>query len=147
MEPAGFLNQTQCATIKIISWNINGAKTKLEKAIVQSVLFEYNLISLDEVKTSLPVSLPGYLSLRSNINGSAERGGTTVLVKNYLAKNVVSVQTDVRDQIWVRFRCIPKCFFFLVSVTFLLQIWNIILTTCLLESTKKNKLMKVKTSV
>lgn len=97
--------------MKIISWNINGAKTKLEKDIVQSVLLEYDIISLNEVKTSLPVSLPGYLAFRSNVNRSAERGGTTVLVKNYLANYVVSVQTDVSDQVWVRFRCIPKCLF------------------------------------
>ncbi len=51
------------------------------------------------------------MAFRSNFNRSAERGETTVLVKNYLAKYVVSVQTDVSDQVWVQFRCIPKCLF------------------------------------
>ena len=51
------------------------------------------------------------MAFRSNVNISTERGGTTVLVKNYLAKNVACVQTDLSDQVWVRFRYIFKCLF------------------------------------
>lgn len=67
--------------LKILSWNINGARTKLEKEIVQSVLLNYDVICLNEVKTSLAVSFPGYVTWKSIVRGPAERGGTALLVK------------------------------------------------------------------
>ncbi len=65
----------------MISWNMNGVYTKLEKSTVYQLLCEYD-ISINEVKTPLPVILSGYKSYRSHVVGSATRGGTVVLVKN-----------------------------------------------------------------
>ena len=81
METAIFLSEPQCVRyIKILSWNINGAKTKLEKKKLQEVLLNYDIISLNEVKKSLAVSFPGYVFHKSAMRGSQERRGTVLLV-------------------------------------------------------------------
>ena len=85
--------------IKIVSWNINGVKTKLEKKCVLDLLLQYDIIGLNEVKTTLRVSLPGYVSYRSVCNVSGHRGGTVVLVKNYLSSSVMKVDTTTQDQV------------------------------------------------
>ena len=56
MEYVGFLKlpHQNDNILNIISWNIiNGAKTKLEKVHVYNFLSEYDIISLNEVKTPL----------------------------------------------------------------------------------------------
>ena len=65
-------------------------------------------MSLNEVKTLLAVSFPGYVSFKSTVRGSLQRGGTVLLVKNHLAKLISSVDTSVEDQIWIRLQCAPK---------------------------------------
>ncbi len=55
---AGFLSgpQHHVHAIKLISWNINGVRTKLEKHCVQDFLMKYDIVCLNEVKTPLRVS-------------------------------------------------------------------------------------------
>lgn len=96
---------------------------------MQSNLFEYDIISLNEGNISLPDAVPSYLAFRSNVNRSTEHGGTAVLMKNYLAKYIVRVQTDVSMFGFSFCVYLSVC---LVSVTYLLQIRNIVLTTFLL---------------
>lgn len=72
-------------TLKVLSWNINGVKNKLEKKIVQNLVQKYDIISLNEVKTPLSISFPGYNSFKSSVRGSWERGGTVIFIKNYLS--------------------------------------------------------------
>ena len=98
-------------TFKVISWNINSVKTKLEKKPVQDLLNNYDIISLNEVKTGLPVSFPGYVSYKSVVRGSSERGGTVVLIKNYLYNSIMYVDTSIDEQIWIQLRCAPKYLF------------------------------------
>ncbi len=86
--------------LKIMSWNINGVKTKLEKKCVQDLLLQYDVVSLNEVKTALRVSLPGYVAYRSDSSGSAQRGGTIVFIKNYLSSSVFEVDTSIQDQVY-----------------------------------------------
>ncbi len=43
------------------------------------------------------MTLSGYKSYRSHKVGSAARGGTVVLVKNWLSKAVLSVDTSIGD--------------------------------------------------
>ncbi len=63
-----FLTSTQrVSTVKVISYNINNVYTKQEKQNVQQLLLDYDLISLNEVKTSLPVTFPGYVTYRSKM--------------------------------------------------------------------------------
>ena len=89
--------------LKIISWNVNKVCTKLEKPHVQQLLLDYDVICINEVKTPLPVSLPGYVSFRSKVVGSADRGGTVVCVKNWLSHFVFDIDTSIGDQVWLQF--------------------------------------------
>lgn len=112
MEATIFLSRPQYVhNFKILFWNVNGIKTKLEKEIVQSMLLNYDVICLNEVKSSLPVSFPSYVTWKSAVRGPAERGGTTLMVKNYLSKYVMDIDTGIEDQIWVRFWNVPTCLF------------------------------------
>ena len=113
MGIAGFLNRPQHDTkfLKIVSWNICGCKTKLEKENVEKILLQYDIVALNEVKTSLPVYLPGYVSYMSFDKDSSHRGGTTVFLKNYLSHEVVNVDTSIPDQVWFKLRIMPKILF------------------------------------
>ena len=75
MEHVGFLSgphQNNYKKLKIVSWNINGAKTKLDKPYVINFLSSYDIIYLNEVKTPCRVILSGYISYRSKSeNGTA----------------------------------------------------------------------------
>ena len=51
--------------LKIVSWNINGAKSKLENINVYTFLSSYDIVCLNEVKTSMHISFPGYVSFKS----------------------------------------------------------------------------------
>ena len=68
--------------LRVISWNINGARTKLEQNNVYNFLSNYDIISLNEVKSSLDISIPGYVSYKSkSVLGNASlRGGTVVTI-------------------------------------------------------------------
>ena len=113
MEFDGFLSRPQhnVLSLKLLSWNINGCKTKLEKKNVETLLLQYDIIALNEMKTNLPVCLPGYVSYMSYDKNNSHRGGTTVLVKNYLCQEVISMDMSIPDQIWFQLRNIPKIVF------------------------------------
>ena len=111
MEPAVFLGPQEARTVSIISWNLNGVKTKLEKDNVKELLYRYDVISVNEVKTPLSISLPGYVTYRSAVRGSSERGGTVLFIKNHVSKLISSVDTNIEDQIWIQLRGIPDCLF------------------------------------
>ncbi len=95
----------------MVSWNINGVKTKLEKNCVQEFLLKYDIIGLNEVKTASSVSFPGYFTYRSAVRGSKERGGTVLLVKNYVSHLVAEIDTSIEEQIWGKLKCAPKILF------------------------------------
>ncbi len=63
------------------------------------------------MKTPLPVILSGYKSYRSSVVGSGARGGTVVLVKNWLSEAVFDVDTSIGDQVWMQIRNIPGVLF------------------------------------
>ncbi len=110
------MNQPHKNCLKIIAWNINGVKTKLEKKCVQDLILIYDVVSLDEVKTALRVSLPGYVAYRSESSGSAQRGGTMVFSKNDLSSSVFEVGTSIQDQVWLRLRDVADTVFGFVYV-------------------------------
>ena len=115
MEHAVFLDlpQQNRNNLRIISWNVNGARTKLEKPHVYNFLSCYDLISLNEVKTGINISIPGYVSYRSKlVTGEAShRGGTIVMVKNYLSRQIYNIDTSMTDQVWMNIRCVPNVTF------------------------------------
>ncbi len=106
---AGFLSHPHhhVHTIKVVSWNINGVRTKLEKQCVQDFLMAYDIVCLNEAKTPLRVCHRGYVSYMSNNRMSPHRGGTVVMVKNYLAQSTLCVDTGTEDQVWLQFRSLP----------------------------------------
>ncbi len=107
MEATSFLKRPQ-ENITIISWNINSIKTKIEKDHVESILNNYDIICLNEIKTNLPVFFPGYVSYVSCGKESYNRGGTCVLVKNSLSRYVFDVDKDTTDQVWFKLKCVPE---------------------------------------
>ena len=67
------------------------------------MLHEYDIISLSETKTCLPVKLPGYVTYKGKSIGSDDRGGVVVLVKNYLSNFVCDIDVGIADQVWLQF--------------------------------------------
>lgn len=112
MELSGFVSNPHHTNkpLKIVSWIINGAKTKLEKRNVKDIFFEH-IIILNEVKTPLRVCLPGYISFTSYDKDSALRGGITVISKNFLAREVKRVDTSAHDQVWSLMQCVSRLTF------------------------------------
>ena len=63
MEYAEFLNlpHQNSNLLSIVSWNINGARTKLEQNNIYKFLTNFDIISINEVKTSLDTSEPTFV--------------------------------------------------------------------------------------
>lgn len=97
--------------IKMVSWNINRVCTKLEKSNVRSMLSEFDIIALNEVKTTLPLCLPGYVSYQSKPVGTSDLGGVVVLVRNSLSVFVHSVDISIGDQIWLQLSVVQGVMF------------------------------------
>ena len=76
-------------------------RSKLENDRVQSLLLRYDVIGLNEVKTKAKVSLPGYISYKSD-NCGHNRGGTVMLIRRHLMDSIVSIDTTMKDQVWIR---------------------------------------------
>ena len=76
MEYAGFLRgpHQNDKTLNIISWNINSAKTKLDKQNVNNFLTCFDNICLNEIKTPCNIVFSGYIPYRSKyVSGAASR--------------------------------------------------------------------------
>ena len=104
MESTEFLSRPQ-KSISIVSWNINSVRSKLEKNNVLKILNDYDIVSLNEIKTSLQVSLPGYVAFCSRNSRAPGRGGTVVFVKEYLKSRVMEVDLGTPDQVWLTLSC------------------------------------------
>ena len=100
--------------MQILSWNINAVRTKLEKQQVYNLIKSYDIISLNEIRTPLKVSCPGYISIiciTSHDSANPHRGGTCGLIKNQLVSQVTSVDVTKPDQVWLQLRCYPGTLF------------------------------------
>ena len=75
MATSAFLVRPQ-SNVSIMSWNINSVKTKIEKRDVELMLNSYDIVCLNEIKTNLPISFPGYVSYVSYDRANGNRGGT-----------------------------------------------------------------------
>ena len=110
MEPSFFLKRPQ-NYISIMSWNINSVKTKLEKTNVYNIINDYDIVSLNEIKTPLSISCPGYKSITSRDSNNPNRGGTCVLIKNKLSSQVTQVDISKPDQVWLKLKYQPGILF------------------------------------
>ena len=77
---------------------------------------DYDLISLNEIKTPLKISCPGHISITSRNMSNPHRGGTCVLIKNQLFPQVTDVDLSKPDQVWLRIRCVPGILFGFVYI-------------------------------
>ena len=77
---------------------------------------DYDLISLNEIKTPLKISCPGYIRITSRNMSNPHRGGTCVLIKNQLFPQVTDVDLSKPDQVWLRIRCVPGILFGFVYI-------------------------------
>ena len=78
---------------------------------MQTLLLQYDVISLSETKTQMSISLPGFATFRCISSVSPNRGGVAVLVKNYLVRYVSDTDFSAIDQVWMKFRCFPNIMF------------------------------------
>lgn len=108
MEIELFLNRPQ-KCIKIVSWNINAVRTKMEKVFVMEMLQNFDIVSLNEIKT--PRHVPGYVSYVSRDTNNPHRGGTCVLIKQHLNQFVREVDTSIVDQVWFKLTCVTGVLF------------------------------------
>lgn len=69
------------------------------------------MISINEVKTSLPVSFSGCVTFRSKVVGFTYRGETVQCVKNWVSHYVFNVDTGIGDQVWLQFPKVPGVLF------------------------------------
>ncbi len=82
-------------------------KQKIEKNNVISFLLQFDIVSLNEVRTPLHTCLPGYIAFKSYGKSNAHRGGAVVMVRDSLSREVISVDTSIEDQVWMQLRCAP----------------------------------------
>ena len=69
---------------------------------------DFDIIYLQEIKTSYPFSVAGFSCIRSKIIDAEElRGGVAVLIKNYLFDSYVYDVNELKDQLWFRLRPLP----------------------------------------
>jgi exonuclease III len=105
--PAAFLNWGNIVdTISIASWNIHGARNKLESTIVMHLLRTFDVIFLNEVKSALPLSFPGFVCYQSKSN-NMHRGGCAILIQNYLASQVNSLEILHPECIVLKLKFMP----------------------------------------
>ena len=88
----------------IISWNIHGAKNKLQNHDLLHFLCSFDIICLNEVKTPLPITIPGYSCSRS-IGDHQHRGGCAIFVRNRLRVEKVSFH---EESVWLKLECLPQ---------------------------------------
>ena len=72
---------------------------------------QFDIIGLNEVKTDLPISLPGYVSYKSAVSGGTHRGGTALLIRRSLQSEIISVDMSIEGQVWVSVYCAPDIMF------------------------------------
>lgn len=76
-----------------------------------SILTNYDVICLNEIKTNLPVFLPGYTSYVSYDKENYNRGRSCVFAKNNFNSYVFDVDKDTTDQVWFKIKCVPEVLF------------------------------------
>ena len=85
----------------------------LNKIMYIVFLANCDIIYINEVKTSLDISIPGYVAYKSkNVVGNASlRGGTVVMVRNHLSTQVYNIDNSILDQVWFQLKCFPSLMF------------------------------------
>ncbi len=91
----------------MLSWNINGVRNKLDDTRTLSLLLGYDVVFLSEVKTALPLSVPGFTTFKSE-GENQHRGGCALLLRNYLAQHVETIDKANADIIKLQLSCFDR---------------------------------------
>ena len=81
----------------------DGIHTEAEKENILQVLIQCDIFCLLEMKTALPVMIPGYVTYRSAVVGSLHMIEVVLwcVLKPLLLTLVQSVDLSIRDQVWL----------------------------------------------
>ena len=110
LEP-GFLSSQDTVSctptaLKILSWNIHGARSKLDNPLVMHMISTNDIVFLSELKTPVPIQVAGYVCYRCT-GEDLLRGGCALLVKNDLHPQIESVELPTHECIFLRLKCLP----------------------------------------
>ncbi len=96
------------------SWNINSVLNKLDNPQIQDIL-DADIVYLNEIKTPLKLSLPGFTSIRSQ-GQYQHRGGCAVFIWNNMWKDVISLDASHMDMVYFQLRFLPRVHFISVYI-------------------------------
>lgn len=95
--------------LRLCTWNINAVRTKLDKDEIRSFFNCVDIICLNEIKTQIRFTIPGYVSY---INAQdSNRGGVAVLVRKDVNRLLSHVDYSTKDQIRFQLKCWPRITF------------------------------------
>ena len=106
----GHCNGLMDRNIKICSWNICGAKDKLNNDSVLKFLHKYDIVWILEVKYIATTRIPGSIVYHNASQGGSHRGGVMLLVKYEIKKYLLSVKLDFDSQIWLELSFYPNIY-------------------------------------
>ena len=112
MEPSAFLRcwDSKCTSLSIVSFNIHGARKKLQNCTLLHFLSKFDIVCLNEMKTNQAISMPGYMCYRGDGENS-HRGGSAMLIKNYLVNHISEVSAPTPDCVWLKLKFLPHLTF------------------------------------
>ena len=93
--------------LKVVHWNIHGARTKLLNPSVARFLCTFDIIFLSEVQSALPVNLAGYVTHRGH-GEDMHRGGCATLIKNKLMQHVAKIESPHHECTLLKMKFLNK---------------------------------------
>ena len=110
MVPKPFLRWDSIVkNISVISWNIHGTRNKLESTLVLHFICTYDVIILNEVKSTLPITIPGFVCYRRHCN-NMHRGGCVMFIKNRLVGHITKLELPHPECAILKFRFMPNLY-------------------------------------
>ena len=102
MENVFFVDYSSSRKIRLLSWNINGIRNKLESDKTLEMILKYDVVFINEIKCAYSFSVPGFKAIISKLDSSSpNRGGTALLLRNWLVPYLASIDCSCVDQIWI----------------------------------------------
>ena len=94
--------------VTIFALNIHGASSKTENRNFISLCNKYHIVILTEIKHAYPMSVPGFVCIRSKIVPKEEnRGGVCVMIQTRLWSKVYNIRIEP-DQVWFSLENVPN---------------------------------------
>ena len=99
--------------LKMCSWNIAGAKDKLnrDRSEVKKFVDNFDILWILETKLIKSTEISGFISYYNPSAHGEHRGGILLLVKNCLRKYIQKVNMNYEGQIWLELSLYPTISF------------------------------------